>query len=133
MKAAKAWVIGGIALLAVAIGLFAWSRASKKTPPSYETVKVDRGRIVARVTATGTVSALVTVQVGSQVSGRISELYADFNSQVKKGQVIARIDPELFNAAVEQAKANHAAARGNLAKAQAQAVDADRQYERAKA
>src|SRR5437016_1293158 len=130
MKAARAWLIGAIALIAVGIGVFVYARSNKKVEPKYETVKVDRGRITARVTATGTVSALVTVQVGSQVSGRIAELHADFNSAVKKGQVIARIDPELFNAAVEQAKANHAAARGNLAKAQAQAVDADRQYER---
>ena len=57
---------------------------------------LDRGRIVARVTATGTLSALVTVQVGSQVSGRIAEIYVDFNSPVKKGQVIAKIDPQLF-------------------------------------
>jgi len=98
----------------------------------YETVKVERGKIVARVTASGTLSALVTVQVGSQVSGRIQELYVDFNSPVRKGQVLARIDPQIFRAAVEQAKANLAAAEGNLAKARAQAVDAHRQLERAR-
>jgi HlyD family secretion protein len=94
---------------------------------------VDRGRIVAKVTATGTLSAIVTVQVGSQVSGRIAALYADFNSQVKKGQLIAKIDPQLFQAAVEQARANFVAAQANLAKSKAQAVDAERQYQRAKA
>jgi HlyD family secretion protein len=73
---------------------------------------VDRGRIVARVTATGTLSALVTVQVGSQVSGRIQALYADFNSAVKRGQPIAKIDPQLYRAAVEQATANLAAVEG---------------------
>jgi HlyD family secretion protein len=88
---------------------------------------------VAKVTATGTLSALVTVQVGSQVSGRVQALYADFNSQVKKGQRIARIDPQLFEAAVAQARANHLAAQGNLAKARAQAVDAARQRDRARA
>jgi HlyD family secretion protein len=134
MKAARAWLIGIIAIAAIAgVGVYVWARAGKKPVQKYETVKVDRGRITARVTATGTVSALVTVQVGSQVSGRIAELHADFNSVVKKGQVIAKIDPELFKAAVEQGKANYAAAKGNLEKAQAQAVDAERQYERAKA
>src|SRR5690242_2777614 len=133
MKAARALIIGAIALTAAGGGVFAWTRNAKPAAPKFETVKVDQGRIVARVTATGTLSALVTVQVGSQVSGRIQQLFADFNSQVKKGQVIAKIDPELFKAAVEQAKANYTAAKGNLEKAQAQAVDADRQYERAKA
>ncbi len=58
------------------------------------------------MTATGTLSALVTGQVGSQVSGRIAELHADFNSPVKKGQLIAKIDPALFIAALEQSKAS---------------------------
>ncbi len=97
---------------------------------TYETAPVDRGRVVARVTASGTLSALVTVQVGSQVSGRIASLQADFNSQVRKGQVIARIDPQLFDAAVEQARANVMAAEGNLARAEAQATDAQRQLRR---
>jgi len=61
-----------------------------------------RGRITARVTATGTLSALVTVQVGSQVSGSILRLHADFNSTVKKGQVVAKIDPRLFQATLEK-------------------------------
>ena len=133
MKAARAWIIGALALAAAGAGAFAWTRNAKPAAPKYETVKVDQGRIVARVTATGTLSALVTVQVGSQVSGRIQQLFADFNSPVKKGQVIAKIDPELFKAAVEQARANHAAAKGNLERSQAQAVEAERQYERAKA
>jgi HlyD family secretion protein len=133
MKAAKTWIIVALVLIAAGAGAFAWSRNAKPAAPKYETVKVDQGRIVARVTATGTLSALVTVQVGSQVSGRISELFADFNSTVKKGQVIAKIDPALLKAAVEQARANHAAAKANLERAQAQAVEAERQFERAKA
>jgi len=133
MKAARAWIIGAVALAAAGAGGYAWTRNAKPSPPKFETVKVDQGRIVARVTATGTLSALVTVQVGSQVSGRIQQLFADFNSQVKKGQVIAKIDPELFKAAVEQGRANFTAAKGNLEKSQAQAVEAERQYERAKA
>ena len=113
----------GLAALVAAgavVGVLAYRRSHKATPASrYETAAIDRGRIVARVTATGTLSALVTVQVGSQVSGRIQKLYVDFNSPVKKGQVVAEIDPQLFRAAAAQAKANRDAARGNLAKARA--------------
>jgi HlyD family secretion protein len=109
----------------------AWKlRAGNGAAPAFDTTPVDRGRIVAKVTATGTLSALVTVQVGSQVSGRIAAINVDFNSPVRKGQVIARIDPQLFQAAVEQARANTVAAEGNLAKARAQALDAERQLGR---
>jgi HlyD family secretion protein len=120
---------------AAAIVLLLWRPWGGGTAPAlrFETARAERGRIVAKVTATGTLSALVTVQVGSQVSGRVQALYADFNSPVKKGQRIARIDPQLFEAAVEQARANHLAAQGNLTKARAQAVDARRQLERTRA
>src|SRR5215831_14094001 len=88
-----------IIIVGVGVGVFGYlrSRASQRSPAfRYDIVKVDTGRIVAKVTATGTVSALVTVQVGSQVSGRIQHLYVDFNAPVKKGQLIAKIDPQLF-------------------------------------
>jgi HlyD family secretion protein len=104
--------------------------ASQKSSLRFETAKVDRGRIAAKVTATGSLSAIVTVQVGSQVSGTLRRILVDFNSPVRKGQLIARIDPQLFEAAYEQAKANHVAAQGNLVKAEAQAQDADRQMKR---
>lgn len=107
-----------------------WHGAEK--PPEYETVELGRGSIVAKVTASGTLSALVTVQVGSQLSGRIKQLYADFNSEVKKGQLIAEIDPQLFTAALEQARANYSAAKGDLLKAEVQSQDAERQLKRAK-
>ncbi|MGC4091650.1 MAG: efflux RND transporter periplasmic adaptor subunit [Polyangiaceae bacterium] len=135
----RARLIKRLALLALALSTVAgavigyrYHEAHKQTGPRFETTKVDRGRITARVTATGTVSALVTVLVGSQVSGRIAQIGVDFNSQVKKGEVVAKIDPELFKAALEQARANHIAAKGNLAKAKAQAEDAVRQAERSK-
>ncbi len=116
-------VIGGV--------LFAVTRNRDPKTPQYETTKVDRGNLIAKVTATGTLSALVTVQVGSQVSGRIAWVGADFNSAVTKGQVIARIDAQLYRATVEQMRANLAAAQGNLARAEAQAEDAKRQADRA--
>jgi HlyD family secretion protein len=125
-------LIAGLALLLLVAGLVVWRvRAARQGAAfKYETATVDQGKVVARVTATGTLSALVTVQVGSQVSGTIAALEVDYNSPVKKGQVIARIDPRLFQAAVEQARANVVAASGNLARAQAQAVDAERQMRR---
>lgn len=113
-------------LAALALG------CSGKSAPTYETAKVDKGRIAPKVTATGTVSATVTVQVGSQVSGRVAALYADFNTPVDAGQTIAKIDPQLFEAALEQARANHMAAQGNLARSQVQAADAERQFQRTK-
>jgi HlyD family secretion protein len=97
---------------------------------AFDTTPVGRGRIVAKVTATGTLSAIVTVQVGSQVSGTIAALYADYNSKVKKGQLVAKIDDRIFEATVAQARANLVAALGNLAKAKAQAADATRQANR---
>ena len=132
MKRRAAW-IAGIVVAAGAVAALTLGGARRNPGAAkYETVKVERGRIVARVTASGTLSALVTVQVGTQVSGRIQDLYVDFNSPVRKGQVLAKIDPQFFKAAVEQARANLAAAEGNLAKAKAQAADAHRQYVRAK-
>jgi HlyD family secretion protein len=100
--------------------LYRHAQASRRPAHSrFETAAVSRGPIEAKVTSTGTVNAIITVQVGSQVSGTVSTLYADFNSVVKKGDLLARIDPSLFLAALEQAKANETAARGNLAKARA--------------
>lgn len=121
------WIAAaGVAVLAAGgtTALVLQRKHHAKTPTSqYETVKADRGRIVARVTATGTLSALVTVQVGSQVSGRIQSLSADFNSLVRKGQVIARIDPQLYAAAVEQNQANVASLQGQLEAARATAAN----------
>ncbi len=127
------WIISVLVIAGLALGLFYYRAGDRKPPLRYETVKVEKGHIVAKVTATGTLSALVTVQVGSQVSGRIQQIFVDFNSPVEKGQLIAKIDPQLFEAAMEQARANYVAVQGNLSKAQAQALDAARQYRRARA
>jgi HlyD family secretion protein len=128
------YTLGAIlVLVAAGAGVWRWRASAGKPGPQLETAQIERGRIVAKVTATGTLSAIVTVQVGSQVSGRIQALFADFNSAVKKGQLIARIDPQLFQASVEQARANFVAAQANLAKSKAQALDARRQYARSKA
>jgi HlyD family secretion protein len=108
-----------------------WWKGGEK-PPAYETATLGRGSIVAKVTASGTLSALYTVQVGSQVSGRIQKLHADFNSEVKKGQLIATIDPQLFTAALEQARANYSAAKAELLKSNVQSEEAERQLKRQK-
>jgi HlyD family secretion protein len=89
----------------------------------YRTEKVDRGNITMTVTATGTVSAVTTVQVGSQVSGVIARLYADFNSRVRKGQLLAELDPTPFQAQVEQRQAD-------LTKARVEAANAKITYDR---
>ncbi len=126
------WIVAG--LVVVGGGGYYWrQRVLSQQVPKFETTVVDRGSIVAKVTATGTLSALVTVQVGTQVSGRVDKIMVDFNSTVKKGQVIAKIDPLLFQAALEQAKANYSAGEGNVIKLQAKADDAKLQYDRAKA
>lgn len=111
------WLIGLVALLAImATGTWYWWAAG--TPPvHYKTALVDRGPITAIVTATGTVNPVVSVLVGSQVSGKITQLMADFNSVVTKGQVLATIDQQPFQARVSQARAAVKSAKGNLLKA----------------
>lgn len=115
-----------------AAGYVVWQRKKVAAQPAYRTVKASRGDISAKVTATGTLSARVTVQVGSQVSGRVQELFADFNSQVKKGQVIAKLDARLLQAALGRARASHSQARGQLAKARANLAQAERNLARVK-
>jgi HlyD family secretion protein len=114
------------------IALNAARASSHKSPYKLEKARVERGDVTGRVTATGTLTALVTVQVGSQVSGRISELHADFGQQVKKGQVIAKLDQRMFQAQAEQGRANSEAAAGDLAKARAEAEEAERKWKRTK-
>jgi HlyD family secretion protein len=132
MRSLLRWLIVPALVAAAVAGGVVWRRSHKPPAVRYETTHAERGRVVAKVTATGTLSALVTVQVGSQVSGRIQQILVDFNSPVTKGQVLARMDPQLFQAAVEQAHANLMAAQGQVAKSTAQAADLARQATRSK-
>jgi HlyD family secretion protein len=122
-------VIGLIAVVGIAVFVLLRDRGDEI---KYRTEKVTRGDIEATVTATGTVNAVTTVLVGTQVSGTIKRIYVDFNSHVKKGQLIALIDPATFEAQVEQQKANLYAAKANLEKAEATVVDTKRTMTRNK-
>ena len=109
----KQLIFGGAAvtLLAVA-GYYFWGNQS--SAPQYMTARVERGNLRNTVTATGTLQAVTTVQVGSQASGTLSALNADFNSVVKKGQIIAQLEPAIAKAQVDQARANVQQARASL-------------------
>lgn len=125
---------GGGAVIAAAIFL----TLNRNTQVQHFTAKVERGEINDAVEATGTINAVITVQVGSQVSGTIAKLNADFNSRVHKGDIVALIDPALFKGALlqaaadlENAKANLLAARANLEKAKAGLIQTKADYDRA--
>jgi len=117
-----------VVAVALATGIYFYIK--KPAAAVYKTARVERGDIVSTVSATGNLAAVVTVQVGTQVSGTIQKLFVDFNSPVKKGQTIAQIDPALFNAQVEQSHGNLINAQANLQKAKADLTDAKRTLER---
>jgi HlyD family secretion protein len=108
-----------IAAVAGGAGLGTWALLHGQNGFQYRTAPVEKGEIAVTISATGNPNAVVTVQVGSQVSGNIMALYADFNSKVRKDQLIARIDPASFQARVDQAQANLDAARAAVINAQA--------------
>src|SRR5438034_8077262 len=101
-------------IVALLIILFVVRRCTLSSASTYQTANVTRGPITQLVTATGTLNPVTNVQVGSQVSGNIQKLFADFNSQVKAGQVVAQIDPVVFQANVNQAEGDLANARAAL-------------------
>ncbi|HEU5450365.1 MAG TPA: efflux RND transporter periplasmic adaptor subunit [Terriglobales bacterium] len=116
------WLMLGVVVVAVV--LFAAFGLTKKDKTQYFTAKTDRGDIREVVEATGTINAVTSVQVGSQVSGNVYRLHADFNSKVKKGELIAELEPSLFKGAVDQAKADLSNARANLVAAKANLLKA---------
>jgi len=136
MKIRGRWLIL-VCVVVVAGVLVAWA-LNRSTPAQHFTAKVERGAINDVVEATGTINAVIMVQVGSQVSGSIAKLNVDFNSRVHKGDIVALIDPALFKGALlqavadlENAKANLVAARANLEKAKAGLVQTKADYDRA--
>jgi HlyD family secretion protein len=113
MRKVTFFIIGAVIVIAA---LFVYTYANRTgKQPTYRLATVERGSIVSTVSSTGTLTPVTTVQVGSQISGQIKELYADFNSEVHEGQVIARIDPENFEIRVRQADAELSVARANVA------------------
>jgi len=132
----KRW-LPRIVVLALVVGAIAFvvikkPWAKSEDPITFSTVTVSRGSIAAKVTANGTLSAVKTVQVGAQVSGRVVELNADFNDKVTKGQVIAKLDDVVLRSQVDQSAASLALAAANVNKAEVGLADADRQYKRQK-
>jgi HlyD family secretion protein len=114
----------------LAVGFFLLRGRGEAT--QFTTGTIDRGDVVEVVGATGALEAVTTVQIGSQVSGTIKDLHADFNSTVKKGQIIARLDPSIFEARLGQANANVLAAKANVDRARSTVEDTRQKYERAK-
>jgi HlyD family secretion protein len=111
MKRFSPWIVAIVGLLIIA---FIIRQCRQGEAANYQTATVTRGPITQAVTATGTLNPVITVQVGSQVSGNIAKLFADFNSQVKAGQVVAQIDPAIFQATVTQAEGDLASAKAAL-------------------
>lgn len=117
-----------LAIIVASVGYFFLRK--NDTVLKYKTDKITRGDLVSTVTASGTVNAVTTVLVGTQVSGTIQKIFVDFNSLVKKNQLIAQIDPSAFNAQMGQAKANLFSAKANLEKSEAALLDSKRVYDR---
>src|SRR5215472_18402892 len=135
MTSRNRWLI--LAGLIGVVGLFAVFGLSRNGRAQHFTAKAERGAVHSVVEATGTINAVTTVQVGSQVSGSIAKLNVDFNSRVHKGDVVALIEPALFKGALlqaaadlENAKANLAAAKANLEEAKSAAVQAKADFDR---
>src|SRR3954462_1113593 len=144
MQRRPLYVVGALAIVAAVVGADVVWKDPFATPTAYRLAKIERGSMTAAVSATGTLNPVVSVQVGSQVSGQVKELYVDYNSPVKKSQLIARIDPQSFTLRVNQAladveaaramaltqRSNVAALQAELARARVMLADAEREYNR---
>jgi HlyD family secretion protein len=129
----RRWLYGAASFVLLAGAATAWRLTSAAKPAPYTTTTVRRGNIVKTISATGVLQAVTTVQVGTQVSGTISNLYADFNSQVHKGQVIARLDPSQFQAQLAQANATWMSTQASQQAAQNNVLAADAAVQAAQA
>ena len=122
-------LIGVVVAIALAGAAYLYLK-KENGATTYRTAKVERGDIVDTITATGNINAVTTVSVGSQISGTIQKLFVDYNSRVRKGDVIAQIDPQLLEASVTQALGNFESAKASLEKAKVAVTDAERTYRR---
>ncbi|MFT4180216.1 MAG: efflux RND transporter periplasmic adaptor subunit [Thermomonas sp.] len=124
-------VIAAVVIAALAAGWYVWKgRKAASAEDAWRTVKVERGDIRVVISATGTLSAITTVTVGSQISGQVTDVLVDFNSPVKKGDVLARIDPSTYQAQMEQGNAQIASAQAQLRQAQASLRNATLDFQR---
>jgi len=113
----KSWIVGGLALLFALVGSgLAWRQWASPSKITYVTRTVTRGAVTRTVTATGTVNPVLTIIVGSYVSGAIKRLYCDYNTLVRPGQICAKIDPRPYQTVVDQDRANLAVAKAQLEK-----------------
>lgn len=127
----RRFAIAAVALAVIGAGSYFWrQRSSEEAASAYRTAKVDRGDIRVTISATGALNATSKVDVGSQVSGQVTDVLVDFNDHVTQGQVIARIDPRTFEAQITQGSAQINAARASLATAQASLRNAEADYNR---
>ena len=126
------WLLMVVVLVVGGVSAYFYAQSRGNTP-KYRVARLERGPLTAAVSATGNLNAVITVQVGSQVSGQIKTLYADFNSVVKKGQVIAKIDPEIFDAQLSQAQADVDSARASALNLEAMVQKARADVENARA
>jgi HlyD family secretion protein len=122
----------GILVAIIIIGAIIYFSKSGKSQEKYETALIDRGDITEKITATGTINPVNSVKVGSQVSGRIVKILADYNSLVKKGQVVAQLETDIYQSKVEQADANYKMSQAQVLEAKATLVDAESNFRRAK-
>jgi HlyD family secretion protein len=125
-------LIIAVLVVGLTIGGYVFFNGERKAPVRYRTATVERGPVVSLVTATGTINPVVSVQVGTQVSGMIKSLHADFNSVVKAGDIVATIDPEPFRARRDQAASNLESAKANVARARTEQAQRRRELERTK-
>jgi len=128
----RAILIIGVLAVGLAIGGYVFFNGERKVPVRYRSAAVERGPVISLVTATGTINPVVSVQVGTQVSGMIKSLHADFNSVVKAGDIVAVIDPEPFRARREQAASNLEMSKANVARAKVDLAQRKRELDRAK-
>ena len=119
----KPVIIAIVAVVIAAGGYWMWKRSTASAAPTYRFATIEKGDLEAAVSATGTLSAVTTVQVGTQVSGKVTEILVDFNDHVKKGQLIARIDSTLPEQSVRDAQAG-------LERNQAELEQSQREFER---
>src|SRR5688572_33079191 len=128
----KKLILFVVVLAAAGGGFYYYKLKTGKVEPTVLTQALSRGDVVEAVGATGTLEAVETVDVGTQVSGVVQELHADFNTIVKKGQVIAKLDPQLIQTQIEQQTANVVRAEADLERLRVSLADAKQKLDRAK-